>query len=71
MSSPINVSYITPNAILAVSIIFPIFSVLIVSLRFYVRRVQNARLLGDDWLLLPALVQRQSAFWQEPITDIT
>lgn len=56
MSSPINVSYITPGAMIAVAVVFPVLGILSVGLRVYVRRVQKARILADDWLLLPALV---------------
>ena len=60
MSSPINVSYITPGAIFAVAVVFLLLRILSVGLRVYVRRAQKARILADDWLLLPALVGRLS-----------
>ena len=56
MSSPINVTYVTPGAIISVAVVFPVLGTLCVGLRIYVRRVQKARILADDWLLLPALV---------------
>lgn len=56
MSSPINVSYVTPGAIVGVAALFPVLSITFVGLRFYVRRVQKAKLLADDMLLVPALV---------------
>ena len=56
MSSPINVSYVSPQAIITVGAFFPALSVLLVGLRFFIRRFQKARLLADDWLLVPALV---------------
>lgn len=56
MSSPINVSYVSPEAIIAVAALFPSLSIVFVGLRFYVRRVQRMKLLADDWLLIPALV---------------
>lgn len=56
MSSPINVSYITPGTMIGVGVLFPVLSISFVGLRFYIRRIQRARLLADDWLLVPALV---------------
>ena len=56
MSSPINVSYITPGTMIGVAVLFPVLSIGFVGLRFSVRRIQKARLLADDWLLVPALV---------------
>ena len=41
---------------IAVAVVFPVLGILSVGLRVYVRRVQKARILADDWLLLPALV---------------
>ena len=58
MSSPINVSYITPGAIIVVEAVFPVLSIVAVGLRFYARCLQKTRLLADDWLLVPALVRR-------------
>lgn len=56
MSSPINVSYITPGTMIGVAVLFPVLSIGLVGLRVSVRRIQKARLLADDWLLVPALV---------------
>lgn len=56
MSSPIDVSYITPGALIGVAALFPVLSIASVGLRFYVRRIHGAKLLADDWLLVPALV---------------
>ena len=57
MSSPINVSYITPGAVIVVAAVFPVLSIVAVGLRFYARWLQKIRLLADDWLLVPALVR--------------
>lgn len=60
MSSPINVSYVTPDAMIAVAVVFPVLGIICVGLRVYVRRVQEASILADDWLLFPALVRSLS-----------
>ena len=41
---------------IAVAVVFPVLGIFSVGLRVYVRRAQKARILADDWLLLPALV---------------
>ena len=56
MSSPINVSYVTPRAMIAVAVLFPVLDIVCVGLRVYIRRVQKASILADDWLLFPAVV---------------
>ena len=60
MSSPINVSYITPGAMIAVAVLFPVLSMVCVGLRVYTRCVQKASILADDWLLVPAVVRSLS-----------
>lgn len=46
----------SPKLILVAGFAWPVVCAVAVALRFYTRRVQNTRLLADDWLTIPALV---------------
>lgn len=50
-------TYATPETIIAVSVIFPVLSIIAVALRFHTRRLQKTGFQIDDWLILPALVK--------------
>ena len=56
MASTLNVSYISSQAFITVGVLVPALSVLLVGIRFFIRRWQKAKLMADDWLLIPALV---------------
>ncbi|MCJ1312463.1 hypothetical protein MMC25_006137 [Agyrium rufum] len=48
----------SPASIIAVGAVFPVLCTIAVGLRFYTRHVQKARLMADDWLTIPTLVNR-------------
>lgn len=41
---------------MAVAVVWPPLCLIVVALRFFTRKRQNARLLIDDWLTIPAVV---------------
>ena len=47
----------SPSNVIAAGAVWPLLGTIVVILRFYTRRLQNARLLLDDWLTIPALVK--------------
>ena len=49
--------FVGPGEILALGIALPLTSILIVALRFWVRRVQQVHTGIDDWLSLAGLVR--------------
>ena len=49
-------SYASPNEIWALATVLPAVCILIVGLRFYVRKLQKERPDIGDWLIVPALV---------------
>lgn len=57
-SSGGTITLVTPGLTIAVGIIFPVLSTIMIVLRFYARRLQNMALLADDIILIPALVSR-------------
>ncbi|MCJ1437277.1 hypothetical protein MMC27_006663 [Xylographa pallens] len=52
----ISFVYATPGNIVAAASVLPALSIVLVSLRFYTRRIQRAQIGIDDWLTLPGLV---------------
>ena len=48
--------YITPTAVIAVSVVLPTLAAIAVASRFVVRSRQAARYGIDDWLILASLV---------------
>jgi len=46
--------YADPGGLIVMGAIFPILGFIATVLRFYTRRLQKAKLLIDDWLLIPA-----------------
>ena len=56
MAPYLDVTYIGPTSMMVISTLLPALSIVAVATRFYVRRKQAAKLLWDDWLLVPALV---------------
>ncbi|MCJ1245345.1 hypothetical protein MMC30_002549 [Trapelia coarctata] len=49
-----TLGYATPESLIAMSITLPTLGLVAVALRFYTRHGQKARLMLDDWLILPA-----------------
>lgn len=60
---------LTPPLVIAAGAIWPPVCVAVVTLRFVARRMQNAPLKADDWLVLPALVSRSLGYLQRSSTD--
>lgn len=56
-ATPGTITRVTPAAILAAGITFPILGMIASALRFYTRKLQKARLMTDDYLIIPALVR--------------
>ena len=52
----ISFAYATPAGIIAAAVILPSIGMTLVSLRFYVRSQQSARIGVDDWLSVAGLV---------------
>ena len=46
------------SVLVATGIVFIILPVVAVGLRFYARSLVRAKLGGDDWVMIPALVSR-------------
>lgn len=42
--------------VMAAAVMWPLICLLVVAFRFYARKRQNAKLLIDDWLTIPAVV---------------
>lgn len=49
--------YESPGSVLSIATVLPLVNILIVALRFSVRKDQRQPLLVDDWLTGPALVR--------------
>ena len=47
---------VSPAALIAAGVVFPVLGILTVALQFYTRRLQEAPLMLDDWFLIPGLV---------------
>ena len=47
----------TPQGMIAVAVILPVFATLAVVARISVRRMKGTRLFSDDWTILVALVR--------------
>lgn len=61
--APAGVAFvISPSAITAVGAVFPALCIIIVGLRLYTRRLQDARLELDDWFAIAALVRLRRLF---------
>ena len=56
-SDEISFRYVSPGEMIAASTVLPALSIIIVALRFYVRKTQRAQIGIDDWLILPGLVR--------------
>ena len=52
----VDLSYITPGAMLAAAIIPTVLSMMFLAIRFDIRRRSKQVLKSDDWLLVSALV---------------
>ena len=52
----LSFSYVDAPEVIALGAALPAAGIIIVSTRFYLRRVQNTRISTDDWLILGALV---------------
>lgn len=48
--------YATPEAVIFISIFFPVLGIICVALRFYTRAKAKNAFWWDDWLCIPALV---------------
>ena len=46
----------SPTSIIATSAMLSALCIVVVAMRFWARMLQKARLLIDDWLVIPALV---------------
>ena len=46
----------SPSKVIASGVVWLVLCVIVVALRFYTRRVQGAKVLLDDWLMLRTLV---------------
>lgn len=49
-------TYTTPAACIAISILFPVLGIIVVGLRCYTKKRAKLPLWVDDWLTIPALV---------------
>lgn len=56
---PVTMSY--PATVIALGVVLPAMDIIAVTLRFYARKKQKARLMMDDWLVVPALVIHPSS----------
>ena len=45
------------SGVIAAGVVWPLLCAIVVALRFYTRRIQGAKLLKDDWLIVPKLVR--------------
>lgn len=50
-------TYTTPAACIAISILFPVLGIIVVGLRWYTKKRANLPLWIDDFLTIPALVR--------------
>ena len=57
----LTIPFVSPGDILAASIVLPVTGIVAVSLRFWMRSVQNVGFQLDDYLILLALVSTSAS----------
>ena len=48
----------SPQGVVAVAVILPVFSMIAVIARFHVRKIKSTKLGSDDWSMLIAMVSQ-------------